>query len=149
MRLAGQYLDDNLGQQGSLQRNPAAVSAAIQVVNQRVMPAAKAFTHGGSADKMHAAFRELEGMIQSKLFTLTCIWCGNLLTDKWSPTGPFITGQDFSLADISAFPMVQRLMEDSRRVGLDKAQYPNICSWFEACRARESVAKTRSSWWWW
>eukprot|EP00288_Rhodomonas_lens_P009380 CAMPEP_0177738824 /NCGR_PEP_ID=MMETSP0484_2-20121128/26668_1 /TAXON_ID=354590 /ORGANISM="Rhodomonas lens, Strain RHODO" /LENGTH=144 /DNA_ID=CAMNT_0019252785 /DNA_START=42 /DNA_END=473 /DNA_ORIENTATION=+ len=101
------YIDETLGSPGSLQSDPKAVAAAKQVINQRVMPAAKSCIHGGSDDKMHAAFAELEALIR----------------------GPFITGADFSLADISAVPMFQRMMEDSRRIGLEKSRYPKICAW--------------------
>jgi len=58
--------------------------------------------------------------------------------------GAFLAGPDFTLADANAVPFFERLAFSLRRFrGHDAlAAFPRTRAWFEACKARPSVAAT-------
>jgi glutathione S-transferase len=63
-----------------------------------------------------------------------------------SGPGPYFGGENFCLADVSAFPFLWRIN--------DEFGIPNDChklkSWLSICRSLPSVSATiQASWWWW
>jgi glutathione S-transferase len=60
--------------------------------------------------------------------------------------GPYLCGERFSSADISAAPFMQRINSE---FGIPNT-CPNLQNWWATIEERPAVAKTiQSSWWWW
>ena len=59
--------------------------------------------------------------------------------------GPYLCGEQVTVADCAAFPFLWRLHDE---FGLD--QYPKLQAWLQTCNGNPAFSKTvQSSWWWW
>ncbi len=56
------------------------------------------------------------------------------------PDGPWLTGAEFSLADVAAMPVAVRLPEWNAPLQPDAGEYPRVAAWLDALRARPSAA---------
>ncbi|KAL7536678.1 hypothetical protein ACHAXR_007329 [Thalassiosira sp. AJA248-18] len=62
--------------------------------------------------------------------------------------GPYLLGGEFTLADVHAFPFVQRLvftLKHWKNFELASDKFPNVLLWLGSCSERESVKKTSIS----
>eukprot|EP00639_Heterosigma_akashiwo_P005534 CAMPEP_0194568822 /NCGR_PEP_ID=MMETSP0292-20121207/6789_1 /TAXON_ID=39354 /ORGANISM="Heterosigma akashiwo, Strain CCMP2393" /LENGTH=200 /DNA_ID=CAMNT_0039418959 /DNA_START=320 /DNA_END=922 /DNA_ORIENTATION=- len=63
-----------------------------------------------------------------------------------SVTGPFLTGEQVTVADISMFPMMQRVESE---FGFPQGS-EKLRTWFDSMMALPAVNETcQASWWWW
>jgi glutathione S-transferase len=56
--------------------------------------------------------------------------------------GPYLTGNEFSIADIHLFPFIQRMvvtLKHWKGYTLPTDKFPNTINWFESCSGRQSV----------
>ena len=56
--------------------------------------------------------------------------------------GPYLLGDDFTLADIHVFPFIQRLvitLKHYKNYELPRDKFPKLLAWIDTCLARESV----------
>ena len=62
--------------------------------------------------------------------------------------GPYLLGEDFTLADVHVFPFLQRLvitLKHWKDYDLSREKFPNLLSWIDACLDRESVKESSMS----
>eukprot|EP00591_Stephanopyxis_turris_P001505 CAMPEP_0195511962 /NCGR_PEP_ID=MMETSP0794_2-20130614/4102_1 /TAXON_ID=515487 /ORGANISM="Stephanopyxis turris, Strain CCMP 815" /LENGTH=281 /DNA_ID=CAMNT_0040639663 /DNA_START=55 /DNA_END=900 /DNA_ORIENTATION=+ len=62
--------------------------------------------------------------------------------------GPYLLGEDFTLADVHAFPFLQRLvitLKHWKDYELPNDKFPNILTWIDSCAGRESVKESSMS----
>mmetsp|Transcript_3701 Transcript_3701/g.7766 ORF Transcript_3701/g.7766 Transcript_3701/m.7766 type:complete len:281 (-) Transcript_3701:42-884(-) len=62
--------------------------------------------------------------------------------------GPYLFGQDFTLADVHIFPFLQRLvitLKHWKNYELTHNKFPNLLLWLETCSARESAKESSMS----
>jgi len=148
------YVATNMDASGDLlpvgEGQLAAIAEARAFINDVVMPAGrKAVQHaaqrGGQTPPVEfiAALSKLEGMLAAV--------AGNFVAGgdhggaRRAPV--FLAGDNFTLADISAAPILQRLHQ---RGWLDGRLYPLVTEWWHRLEVRPSVAATvLDSWWWW
>jgi GST-like protein len=55
---------------------------------------------------------------------------------------PFLGGKEYSIADVAAWPWLQR----TELRGVDTAQLPSTCRWIDQVRARPAVARAKRDW---
>jgi len=123
------YIDANFGAKGSLSPGGSSeVDAWLKLMDSEVLPAGKAMVNGGSnAEAFHQAMSKFESKLK----------------------GPFLLGDTFSLADVTASPMMWRIMTE-KRLGVTEDKYPKTAAWMDEVKKRPSFAATVvSSWWWW
>ena len=62
--------------------------------------------------------------------------------------GPYLLGDNFTLADIHVFPFIQRLvitLKHYKNYELPKEKFPKLLAWIDTCLARESVKQSSMS----
>ena len=62
--------------------------------------------------------------------------------------GPYLLGDNFTLADIHVFPFIQRLvitLKYYKGYELPKEKFPKLLAWIDTCLARESVKQSSMS----
>lgn len=62
--------------------------------------------------------------------------------------GPYLMGEDFSLADVHVLPFFLRLtitLDHYKGYKLQKEKFPNLLQWFDRCSGRESVKPSAKS----
>ena len=93
---------------------------------KQIIPVGKSAVLGGSKEKLKTLLKELDVQV----------------------TGPYLTGEKFTVADAAAFPFFWRL---NKEYGLGSKDTPNIKAWLDMCLEDESVVTTipTSGWWWW
>ena len=61
--------------------------------------------------------------------------------------GPYLCGDQVTIADCAAFPFLWRLDDE---YGFDKNNFHKLQAWLKTCQANPAFSKTvQSSWWWW
>jgi len=120
------YIDGNFGDKGCL--SPEGTDAWMKLMDGEVLPAGKKMVNGGSnSEAFHQAIAKFEGKIK----------------------GPYLLGDSFTLADVTAAPMMWRIMTE-KRLGVTTDKYPKTSAWMERVKERPSFSRTVvSSWWWW
>ncbi|CAE7373874.1 DHAR2 [Symbiodinium natans] len=119
---------DAIAQQSSagLSKAPGPDAAEIRrLINQRLLPAGKKAKMFGQPGDLGPVLQDLDKMV----------------------AGPFLAGEEVTVADISAAPMLQRLFED----GMVPQELTQLHSWWNAVNGLPSFQKTmvQSYWWWW
>ena len=90
------------------------------------LPIGKKAVLGGSKDKMWKKLKELDQLI----------------------IGPYICGEQVTVADCAGFPFLWRI--DTEYGPVEKQGCVNIRSWLDTCKSNKAFSKTvQSSWWWW
>lgn len=90
------------------------------------LPIGKKAVLGGDKKKMWTKLKELDGLIE----------------------GPFVCGQDITVADCAGFPFLWRI--DSEYGPVENYGCNNIRSWLDTCKSNRAFSKTiQGSWWWW
>jgi glutathione S-transferase len=90
------------------------------------LPIGKIAVLGGDKEKMWTKLRELDALVQ----------------------GPYICGEETTVADCAAFPFLWRINDEFGSLG--KQGCPNIQKWLGACSENPAFSKTvQGSWWWW
>ena len=94
-------------------------------VLREFLPIGKSAVLGGSKDKMWKKLQELDALI----------------------VGPYVCGEDITIADCAAFPFLWRVDQEYGLSG----KCDNLASWVATCQAHSAFSKTvqRSWWWWW
>ena len=90
------------------------------------LPIGKKAVLGGDKKPMWAKLGELDSAIQ----------------------GPYICGDEITVADCAGFPFLWRINDEFGPLG---KKYGNIDGWLEHCKKNPAFTKTiqRSWWWWW
>ncbi|CAK0865736.1 unnamed protein product [Prorocentrum cordatum] len=104
------------------------ISSWRRLVNEELLPAGRAAKCGGSrAAGLGAVLRQMDSLV----------------------AGPFVAGEEISVADVSAAPMMQRLFED----GMVPAELAKLHAWWAEVSQRPAFRKTAlpagQYWWWW
>ena len=93
-------------------------------VNGELAPVGKRAVTSSARSDLAALLRQLDGEVR----------------------GDFLAGDDFSLADVSALPFLQRIHEE---YGFP-AECEKLEAWYARASRRPCFSKTRqASWWWW
>ncbi|CAE7207809.1 DHAR1 [Symbiodinium pilosum] len=105
--------------------SPDHVGEIRRLINQRLLPAGKKAKMFGQPGDLGPVLQDLDKMV----------------------VGPFLTGEEVTVADVSAAPMLQRIFED----GMVPEELTQLHAWWNAVNALPSFQKTmvRSYWWWW
>mmetsp|Transcript_27937 Transcript_27937/g.35021 ORF Transcript_27937/g.35021 Transcript_27937/m.35021 type:complete len:198 (-) Transcript_27937:42-635(-) len=95
-----------------------------QRTNQELLPIGKRAVLGGQRSELETLLEDFNAEI----------------------TGPFLIGDQVTLADISMFPMMFRIESE---IGFPQS-CSNLKNWFDSMMSLPSVqASCQSSWWWW
>jgi len=127
------YIDAQFGSANSLcppGEGKGSVEWWMQLMDSKVLPLGKQTINGrsSSSDQFHAALKEFDGAVK----------------------GPYLLGDDITLADIVAAPMIWRIRTEASSLNVTPKEYPNLCAWMDKVSSRPSFSKTVSaSWWWW
>ena len=87
---------------------------------------------------------EKDDELRAELETALSVFEDALVESK----GPYLVGQDFTLADVHVFPFLQRLVVTLghwKNYTLPKDTFPNLLSWLNLCSGRETVKRTSMS----
>lgn len=64
--------------------------------------------------------------------------------------GPYVCGNDISIADCAAFPFLWRIQTEFGKKCFASHQCPNIEIWLQTCQNEKAFSTTiQNSWWWW
>lgn len=103
------------------------VSSWRRILNTELLPAGEGAKLGGRMEPLNRVLRKMDELVQ----------------------GPFVAGDAFGVAEVSAAPMLQRLFEE-RLVPSDCAR---LHDWWRAVSERPAFQQTKLSpgsyWWWW
>jgi len=106
------------------QGDPTEIAKWRDWVNARLLPEGKRAVLSGDRGKINQLLQEIEAELQE----------------------PYLAGE-FSLADVSVAPLVQRIESE---FGIDPEQLPRVEAWWRRLRERAGVHRTiQPSWWWW
>ena len=90
------------------------------------LPIGKKAVLGGSKRKMWDKLKELDAMVE----------------------GPFVCGDQVTVADCAAFPFLWRI--DTELGPVEDEGCMKIRAWLDHCKTNKAFAKTiQGSWWWW
>uniref|UniRef100_A0A7R9WM77 GST N-terminal domain-containing protein n=1 Tax=Craspedostauros australis TaxID=1486917 RepID=A0A7R9WM77_9STRA len=90
------------------------------------LPIGKSAVLGGSKKEMWDRLREMDADV----------------------VGPYICGDEVTVADCSAFPFLWRI--ENAYGSFEKEGCERLHGWLQTCKANKSFSKTvQSSWWWW
>lgn len=88
-----------------------------------MLPVGKQAVLGGKKDKLFKLLKEMDQEV----------------------VGPYLCGDQVTVADCAAFPFLWRLNDE---YGFDN--YDNLKAWLKTCQANPAFSKTvQKSWWWW
>lgn len=109
-------------------RKAASKATGFRALLSEFLPLGKAAVlEGGNKAKMWSKLKELDSNIE----------------------GPYICGEQVTIADCAAFPFLWRI--DSEFGPLEKEGCSNIRAWLDHCPKNPGFAKTiaQGAWWWW
>lgn len=119
---------DAIAQKSSKAISAPASPDAVEIrrlINQHLLPAGKQAKMFGQQADLGPVLQALDKLV----------------------AGPFMAGDEVTVADISAAPMLQRLFED----GMVPKDLTKLHSWWNTVNALPTFQKTMVSsyWWWW
>ncbi|KAL3823899.1 hypothetical protein ACHAXA_005481 [Cyclostephanos tholiformis] len=96
------------------------------LVSDRLIPVGKSAALGGSTSELRALLNEMNAMV----------------------VGPYLVGDELSLADCAAFPFLWRI---DREFGIGGDGEENLRLWLDKCMDTDSIRRTipDQGWWWW
>jgi glutathione S-transferase len=107
-------------------RKAASKATGFRALLSEFLPLGKAAVLGGHKAKMWSKLKELDSNIE----------------------GPYICGEQVTIADCAAFPFLWRI--DSEFGPVEKEGCNNIRAWLDHCQKNPGFAKTiQGTWWWW
>jgi glutathione S-transferase len=101
---------------------------AFRVCLKDFLPIGKQAVLGGKQEKMWAKLRELDALI----------------------AGPFVTGEELTIADCAGFPFLWRLDQEYKN-NWEENECHKIPNWLKHCSQNPVFSNSvqRSWWWWW
>jgi glutathione S-transferase len=90
------------------------------------LPIGKKAVLGGDKDKMWSKLKELDNLIE----------------------GPYVCGEDVTVADCAGFPFLWRI--DNEYGPVEDYGCGNVRTWLDTCKKNKAFSETiQQSWWWW
>ena len=90
------------------------------------LPVGKKATLGGNKEEMVAKLRDLDELIE----------------------GPYVCGEQVSIADCAGFPFLWRI--DTEYGPVEEHGCERMRVWLDNCKSNQAFSKTiQQSWWWW
>ncbi len=125
-----QYLEHRYPTPSLIPSSPKEMAACFRLIGEfnQKLDATNIFGSVKFAGKRRAQL----GNRIDKLLAECKIW------ENYAATGPYLTGDTFSMADIIVLPFFATIIDG---LGLPKADHPNLHVWYEICQRRPSVAK--------
>ncbi|KAL7529224.1 hypothetical protein ACHAXR_002856 [Thalassiosira sp. AJA248-18] len=98
-----------------------------ECISKKLVPVGKSAVLGGSLSKLRNLLKEMNAMVE----------------------GPFLVGQQLSLADCAAFPFLWRIDQEFGIGGSDDEE--KLRAWLDKCIDTPSIKRTIpvQGWWWW
>ena len=101
---------------------------AFRKTLREFLPVGKSAVLGGDKTKMWKKLQEVDALIE----------------------GPFVTGNEVTVADCAGFPFLWRIEQEYGRNSFKKNGCNNIPVWLDTCSNQDAFSKTiQGSWWWW
>ena len=95
------------------------------IISKQLAPVGKSAVLGGSMPKLRMLLKEMNELV----------------------VGPYLIGQQMTLADCAAFPFLWRIDQD---YGIGTAGEEKLRDWLDNCLNTDSIKRTIvPSWWWW
>ena len=95
------------------------------IISKQLAPVGKSAVLGGSMPKLRKLLKEMNELV----------------------VGPYLIGQQMTLADCAAFPFLWRIDQD---YGIGTAGEEKLRDWLDNCLNTDSIKRTIvPSWWWW
>lgn len=118
------------GSQSSSEETLQKVSQWRDAISNKLAPIGKKAVLGGSLTQLRSLLGELNDMVE----------------------GPYLAGNEFTVADCAAFPFFWRIDQE---FGIGKGKHgkdeEKLREWLDRCLQMEGVKKTipKGGWWWW